>query len=64
MTKYNTDLVAHREHIAEDLYETLETSGIELTEKQIDDIIKFVQVYMHVSIEAVIEYPAWFKNKK
>lgn len=56
----NTDLVAHGEHIADDLVDTLSDAGLELTETQLDKLIEFVQGYIETSIETVLEYPEWF----
>ena len=61
--KINTDLVAHGEHIADDLVDTLSDAGLELTEAQLDKLIEFVQGYIETSIETVLENPEWFDGK-
>ena len=59
----NTDLVAHEEHIADDLVDTLSDAGLKLTETQLDKLIEFVQGYIVTSIETVLENPEWFGGK-
>ena len=61
--KINTDLVAHGEHIADDLTDTLSEVGLELTGAQFDKLVEFVQGYIEVSIETVLENPEWFDGE-
>jgi len=58
-----TDLVAHSEHIADDLTDMLKTENIELTEKQFESIIEFVQAYIQSSVKTAIEFPEWFDKE-
>ena len=44
--KINTDLVAHSEHIADDLTDTLSEVGLEITGAQFDKLVEFVQSYI------------------
>ena len=61
--KINTELVAHGEHIADDLADTLSEVGLELTEAQLDKLVEFVQAYIETSIETVLENPEWFDGE-
>ena len=52
-----TDLVAHGEHIADDLA-SLE---LQLDDKQIEVLTTFVQQYIQAAVERVAESPEWFE---
>jgi hypothetical protein len=58
-----TDLVADSEHIADDLNDMLKEANIELTEKQFESFIEFVQAYIQNSVETVLEFPEWFDKE-
>ena len=53
----NTDLIAHGEHIADDLA-SLE---LKLNDEQIEALTEFVQQYMQTAVERVLEFPEWFE---
>ena len=52
-----TDLVAHGEHIADDLA-SLE---LNLDDKQIEVLTEFVQRYIQTAVETVIDNQEWFE---
>lgn len=52
-----TDLVAHGEHIADDLA-SLE---LQLDDKQIEVLTTFVQQYIQSAVETVIDNQEWFE---
>lgn len=58
----NTELVADREHIADDLSESIKLVGEEMSEKMFDAMVEFVQTYIELSVETVLEFPEWFKQ--
>ena len=58
----NTELVADREHIADDLNESIKLVGEEMSEKMFDAMVEFVQTYIELSVETVLEFPEWFKQ--
>jgi hypothetical protein len=51
-----TDLIAHSEHIADDL----ESLDLKLDNKQIEVLTEFIQQYIQTSVERVLEFPDWF----
>jgi len=52
-----TDLIAHGEHIADDIA-SLE---LKLNDEQIEALTEFVQQYMQTAVERVLEFPEWFE---
>jgi hypothetical protein len=50
-----TELVAHREHIADDLAEM----GYED-----DELVDFVETYIKAAIETVLDHPEWFRAEE
>lgn len=58
----NTELVADGEHIADDLSELIKLVGEEMSEKMFDAMVEFVQTYIEISVETVLEFPEWFKQ--
>ena len=52
-----TDLIAHGEHIVDDLA-SLE---LKLDAKQIEVLTEFVQQYIQTAAERVVEFPEWFE---
>ena len=53
----NTDLIAHGEHIADDLA----SLKLKLNDEQIEALTEFVQQYMQTAVERVLEFPEWFE---
>ena len=58
----NTELIADSEHIADDLSESIKLVGEEMSEKMFDAMVEFVQTYIELSVETVLESPEWFKQ--
>jgi hypothetical protein len=51
------DLVAHSEHIADDLADL----GFNFTDEQIEALVAFTQCYIKAAVERVLESPEWFE---
>lgn len=58
MTENKTSLIAHTEHIVDDI----EAVFPELSDDQIAKFAEFVESYMRASIESVLEFPEWYSD--
>jgi hypothetical protein len=55
--KINTQLVAHAEHISEDLASEFP----DLDDATINKLVEFVETYIKSAVEIALENPKWFK---
>ena len=53
-----TDLVAHSEHITDDVDATFENDNLSDSVKE--KIVEMIETYIATSIETVLENPEWF----
>lgn len=61
MKKINTDLVAHGEHIMDDLFECFPNiKDKELASK----LVEFVQSYIAAAVEITLDNSEWFTDKE
>jgi hypothetical protein len=56
----NTDLIAHAEHILDDVYDTFPNIDDATAQK----IVEFVQAYIKGAVEITLESPEWFAEKE
>jgi len=57
-----TDLVAHSEHIADDVDATFENDNLSDSVKE--KIVEMIETYIATSIETVLENPEWFTDSE
>jgi non-homologous end joining protein Ku len=53
-----TDLVAHSEHIADDVDAVFESDNLSDSVKE--KIVEMIETYIATSIETVVDNPEWF----
>jgi|LakMenE01Jun11ns_1017448.scaffolds.fasta_scaffold8342850_2 hypothetical protein len=53
----NTDLIAHSEHIIDDVYSTFDNIDDATAQK----IVEFTQAYIKAAVEIALESPEWFE---
>jgi hypothetical protein len=55
----NTELVAHNEHISDDVEAVFANDNLDEAVKA--KIVEMIETYIATSIETVLENPEWFK---